>query len=120
MLLGRWRSEVPSGLQIISNRWPFPAQHFLNSTGLAGCNVYISEGRNLAVLQKLKASLGRELSFQKLLPSVLPPDKRPLLQEVAQAQQRAACLQSFSDEPYNRTSFTLAARLPGQVSSTRN
>ncbi len=37
------------------------------------------------------------------------------LQEVAQAQQRAVCLQSFTDGPYNRTSFTLAARLPGQV-----
>lgn len=58
---------------------------------MLGCNVYISEGRNLAVLQKLK--------------------------EVAQAQQRAACLQSFSDEPYNRTSFTLAARLPGQLAN---
>ncbi|KAK9843121.1 hypothetical protein WJX74_007324 [Apatococcus lobatus] len=58
---------------------------------LLGCNVYISEGRNLAILQKLK--------------------------EVAQAQQRAACLQTFSDEPYNRTSFTLAARLPGQLAN---
>ncbi|KAK9865206.1 hypothetical protein WJX84_005347 [Apatococcus fuscideae] len=56
---------------------------------LLGCNVYVSEGRSLQVLQKLK--------------------------EVAQAQQRAVCLQSFTDEPYNRTSFTLAARLPNQL-----
>lgn len=87
-------------------------------TQSAGCNVYISEGRNVQLIRQLEVIMMFDLHAWIHLPALRAqqqPDHHlcslPSVQAVCSQQHpRAVVLaNTFIDEPYNRTGLTLAS-----------